>query len=330
MQRLTETDLFLYAPPEGLSPSLLQQAEQETQRLLHTPLNFQGREYVKGLVIDPQGCLERDDAIWIDQTSDGWWIVDVSIADVAEHIRPGQALDHIANLKGFTRYGEDEQHHVRIVDRMFPPALSEDFLSLRQGQHRLTMTVSMLISPDMKVEMTDIHPTYLVSPRDFTYKDAADSRNDPSSDFYKTLLLADRFSRRLHRHTDSEEIGRNRVGENRMHVIVGDFMLLANCAIAQFAKQHGIPILYRNFQKRDGEGVTWGYYSIDADGHDGVDGIYAHGTSPIRRAPDIQVMRMIKRYRDNLPISDRDTSHCARVGRRANVAAHASHQFPAL
>lgn len=327
MLHLTENDLSRFAPPEGLPPSLLQQAHLETQKLLRRPLDLQAREQVQGLVIDPEGCLERDDAIWIEEFPDGTWKVDVSIADVAEHIRPGMALDHIANLKGFSRYEEDEEN-TTPTEYMFPDELSENYLSLLVGVPRLTMTVSMVISSQMEVQALDIRPTYIVSPRDFSYEEAAEARNDPTSGYYKTLLLADRFVSKLHGFEDVKpRRGGDGVGARRMHTIVGEFMILANCAMADYALKHDIPVIYRNFdEKAVAQEITFGYYSTTPGEHKAIGKLYMHGTSPMRRLPDLQNWRMIKQFREEKLISRHQAERSDRLARRVNVAAQYAKQ----
>ncbi|HET9946508.1 MAG TPA: RNB domain-containing ribonuclease, partial [Patescibacteria group bacterium] len=306
-----------YYSPEALPSSLYQQAALETARILRTPENFQGRAYAKGLVIDPVGCKDRDDAIWAEERN-GKYAVHVSIADVAHYVREGMALDHIARLKGFTHYRDDY-----TTDPLFPNELSQGKFSLLAGQPRLTMTISVGLSEAYEIEEVLIRPTYLVSPADLTYEDAARMREDPSSEFYQTLLLADRISRRIRRseEPDDHPLRRGTVGEASMHRIIGDFMALANMAVAKYAVENNLPIIYRNFKSSETAGEpTYGYYSDLPEGHAAMGGVYTHTTAPIRRAPDIFAWRRIKQFLDGQQLPQHAIDSAGRVARRINAA----------
>lgn len=301
---------------------LRKQAFHEIEHILNTPENFQGRTFVKGLTIDPDGSRDRDDAIWITKQEDGRCIVDVSIADVATYIHEGQALDTIAQLNPSSLYNDSG-----IVYSMFPAVLGEKRLSLLQGQDRLTMTIRMQLSAKAELEDVSIFPSFMKSPADLSYAEAADILSHPENELYDVLCLADKVARKLHtkhKTSISEENTvqrRQQRGEDRMHQMVGEFMLLANAAVARFAFAYGIPIIYRN-HKPDKEGALQAnaYYSDISEGH-AATGLpyYAHVTSPIRRYADVFAWRMIKRFLSGKHIDRASARRAGRVARRINA-----------
>lgn len=310
---------------EGIPSTLQEQASIELATILSRPENYQDREYVRGLTIDPVGSRDRDDAIWVTKQPDGRHIVDVTIADVAEYIREKRALDAIARLKGFSQYDD-----FGLVDSLFPTQLNEERFSLLQGKPRLTMTVRMILSPATELQSVRIFPSYTISPRDFTYAEATHIRTDQNAEFHEMLCIADRLAGKLHAKfngtTEEKHTRRNKtanVGEGHMHHVVGEFMLLANYAIASFAFENGIPILYRNHKPdKNGELNTHAYYSDIPEGH-AATGLpfYAHVTSPIRRYADVFAWRMLKQFLQGTGVNDSTARRAPRVARRINQRA---------
>lgn len=88
----------------------------------------------------------------------------------------------------------------------------------------------------------------------------------------------------------------NEHGGLNAHRVVGNHMVMANRMLAQYACRNNIPWIYR-FYKGDGAGRTgrhspWAHYTQRPRLHwgvgDGTEGVlYCHGTSPLRRFPDM-------------------------------------------
>jgi len=93
------------------------------------------------ITIDPSDARDHDDAVWAapDDAADnkGGWVVLVAIADVAEFVRPGSALDKGAQTRGNSCYLPDRVIH------MLPERLSADLCSLREGEDRPCLAVRM-------------------------------------------------------------------------------------------------------------------------------------------------------------------------------------------
>ncbi|SEC57585.1 ribonuclease R [Rhodobacter sp. 24-YEA-8] len=111
------------------------------------PFTMAHREDLRDLdlvTIDPQDARDRDDAVLalVDDepgNPDGF-VLWVAIADVANYVRPGSALDREARRRGNSTYFPD-----RVVP-MLPDTLSGDLCSLHEHVDRPCMAVRMRIN----------------------------------------------------------------------------------------------------------------------------------------------------------------------------------------
>lgn len=287
------------------------EALREAEGLIITPEILEGREEVSGFVIDPVGSSDHDDAFSITEksgrTKDGrrfsFYVLSVSIADVAALVRRGSLVDEAATKRAFTRYYGDDGD-----DPMLPEILSSDRLSLAAGQARPTVTVSIPIGKDISFGEPEVARTVLVGARQLSYPEAdeilAGRRKDDS---YSPLTRAQYLSGRLAVARGAKydlkagiEYGEDgqphfiRWGEvYKSMVMVREFMLLANGAFALYARNHNIPYLYRAHDDINQRG----YYTTNYQGHAGLrldaSHPYSHSTSPIRRLVDVINQRSI-------------------------------------
>lgn len=95
------------------------------------------------VTIDPADARDHDDAILAhtddDPKNKGGHIVWVAIADVAQYVQPGSALDREARKRGNSTYFPD-----RVVP-MLPDRLSGDLCSLHEGVARPCIAVRMVL-----------------------------------------------------------------------------------------------------------------------------------------------------------------------------------------
>ena len=93
------------------------------------------------ITIDPEDARDHDDAVWAEADRDcanpGGWRVVVAIADVAQAVRPGGALDREARERGNSAYFPD-----RVVP-MLPEPLSAGACSLKPGVDRACLALDM-------------------------------------------------------------------------------------------------------------------------------------------------------------------------------------------
>ncbi len=122
----------------GLSTSFSPDAMRESQRQTITDRDFSDRlDFRKRYVftIDPDTARDYDDAISLEKTSGGKWLLGVHIADAAHFIKQGSKLDKAALERATSTYFTDS------VLPMLPESLSNDLCSLRADRDRLTLSV---------------------------------------------------------------------------------------------------------------------------------------------------------------------------------------------
>ncbi|XP_075908339.1 exosome complex exonuclease RRP44-like [Petromyzon marinus] len=110
-----------------------------------------GREDLRALSIcsvDPPGCTDIDDALHCKPLDNGNTEVRVHIADVSYFIRPGNALDEEASLRGTTVYLCEKR-----ID-MVPELLSSNLCSLRSNVNRLAFSCIWEMTPKAEIVST--------------------------------------------------------------------------------------------------------------------------------------------------------------------------------
>ena len=118
------------------------QVMRETNRL--RPFALAGRRDLRHLplvTIDPPDARDHDDAVWAeaddDRANGGGFRTVVAIADVAEYVLPGTAIDREARIRGNSVYFPD-----RVVP-MLPERISNDLCSLREKEDRPALACFM-------------------------------------------------------------------------------------------------------------------------------------------------------------------------------------------
>ncbi|MBW4549897.1 MAG: RNB domain-containing ribonuclease [Aphanocapsa sp. GSE-SYN-MK-11-07L] len=285
------------------------------------------RPQVQGITIDGPDSRDLDDAIWIESTATGA-ILSVHIADVSEIVTPNSVFDKVAIARTQTRYFKTGNAP------MLPRALSEDKLSLLEYQDRPTLTVRVTLDQKAQIKNTEIFESWLRSSKRFTYQEAEAAHTD--SIFGEMLSHAQSWAERLYqqRLADGAIGGRitqfggwlneegNLVSGKRTnsHLLIQEFMILANRAAAHWLAEQDTPALYRNHTARaiapDRELMYQTLLSLGsvsairqrlqgwlnrADygptlvGHFALNlPAYCHFTSPIRRLADLINHRIVK------------------------------------
>jgi ribonuclease R len=231
------------------------------------------REDLRGLntvTIDGETAKDFDDAISIKSTSGGYTLW-VHIADVSHYVREGTRLDLEARDRGTSVYFPG------MVIPMLPKALSEDVCSLVPGSERAAFTVEMEFDRFGNQKDARFYPSLIISDERMTYTSVArilldrdaTERNKYSSlldDFELMLELADliRDVRMARGSLDFDlpepevvlDITGNpeniiRFQRNRAHMIIEDFMIAANEAVASFLETLDAPCLFRIHEEPD-------------------------------------------------------------------------------
>lgn len=315
-------------PRQPFSKPVLEEAETIT-----LPTSINQRPQVPGITIDGAHSRDLDDAIWIEE-KDNLTTLSVHIADVSELVQPGTLIDQEARTRIQTLYF---RHNNKP---MLPRCLSEDKLSLLEQQLRPTITLEITLNQCAEFQHIEVYESQLISHKRFTYEQADEALLDislPDSIFlYRCWQWAEQlYQRRMQsKNFDGLTLPEGYyLDENgtllstdftryQSYLIIQEFMILANTAIAQWLVQQNIPAIYRNHTHRaigpeqthqfealvnaqseeDIRRVLMGWlnpavYGPEPNGHFALNlSAYCHFTSPIRRYPDLINHRMVKAH----------------------------------
>lgn len=291
----------------------------------------EGREIVTDIAIDNPTTADRDDALSLKSLLDESMQAEVAITDISSfrHLLPA-VMTH-AQVCGETRY-------LRTSNiPMIPPVISEGHLSLNAGSLKPAFLVRTRIDPQGNVGQAEfsfaalnaINTTY-----DRVNKLIA-GRGQPHNvnlmrryaKFAKGLLEARRNNGALAFYLpeigimsgiDGDLIEFTPGTSQAAQLIVQEFMILTNIAVAEYAAHHNIPVPFRNHSIRtdapaelverllaqeDLNGHVLGRvyerarYGATLSGHAalGVEA-YLHATAPLRRFVDCMAQANIRAF----------------------------------
>ncbi|MFH0939235.1 MAG: ribonuclease R [Planctomycetota bacterium] len=220
--------------------------------------------------IDPSDARDHDDAVAIRQETNGCYTLLVHIADVSHYVLEDSPIDLEARQRGTSVYLPGQ------VYPMLPQKLSNHLCSLKEGQLRLTKTVSMTFTQNLTMQAVKIERSYIRSAAFLTYdqvKEALDE-NKPelarSPEIFRALQTMKEFSARLREKrlaTGSLDLelpeakllldeklevkGWAQVEHHWAHELIEDMMLAANRAVANFLIENELPGLFRIHEEPD-------------------------------------------------------------------------------
>ncbi|PWY80628.1 RNB-domain-containing protein [Aspergillus heteromorphus CBS 117.55] len=159
-------------------------------------IGWKGRRDLRDLLIcsiDPPGCQDIDDALHARPLPNGNFEVGVHIADVSHFVKPNNAMDLEASVRGTTVYLVDKR-----ID-MLPHLLGTDLCSLKPYVERYAFSVLWEMTPNAEVVSADFTKSVIRSREAFSYEKAQKRIDDPSAqdeltESMRTLL---RFSKIL-------------------------------------------------------------------------------------------------------------------------------------
>jgi ribonuclease R len=241
------------------------------------PASSAGRSDLRDLAlvtIDGADARDFDDAVWAEpdvdpENRDGWHIV-VAIADVAWYVRPGTALDREARRRGNSVYFPD-----RVVP-MLPEVLSNDLCSLKPGVDRACLAVHLWIDAAGRKRRHRFERGLMRSAARLTYEQAQaaqEGRNEgglplPQERFAAlfgafSALAKSRASRgtldlnidedRVVLDSEEQPIDIVRAVRLDSHLLIEEFMILANVAAAEELETRRQLCLYRIHDAPDPE-----------------------------------------------------------------------------
>lgn len=224
--------------------------------------------------IDPFDAKDFDDALSVRTLPNGNTEVGVHIADVSFFVRPGTAIDAEARNRGTSVY---------LVDRtipMLPHVLSNDLCSLNPDEDRLSMSAVFELDAQAGIVNQWFGQTVIHSDKRFTYEEAQEVLDKQDGIFLSELntlkrladLIRDRRVKKGAIAFDTPEvkiqldetgkpIGVTLKERRATNLLIEDFMLLANEAVAEFlaekAKAAGITnsVIYRVHDAPDADRI---------------------------------------------------------------------------
>ncbi len=214
------------------------------------------------LTIDPENAKDYDDAVSVEMTSGGNFLVGIHIADVSHYVKEGTLVFQEAMSRALSVY------LVGTVIPMLPEILSNNLCSLVPNKDRFTFSVFAEITPTGGIVNHKIQKSIINSNRRFTYDEVQQILDDKKGDYHLQLEMLNRIARIFRKRRfkkgsinfstpevqftlDSNgvplEIKTKKIKES--HSLIEEFMLLANQIVAERFKEienkKGKTFLYR-------------------------------------------------------------------------------------
>lgn len=226
------------------------------------------------ITIDPSDAKDFDDAISIEMTEKGNYLLGVHIADVSHYVKPGKPIDEEAYERATSIYLED-----RVLP-MLPERLSNNLCSLREKEERLAVSVKMEIGPRGNVRRHEIFDSIIRVNHRMAYDEAfavlegERSLTEKYSDFAENLKTMNRLARILRAKRsakgsldfnlpeakaifddDGQVVDIILQRQTMANELVEEFMLLANETVARHITAHNIPMIYRIHEEPNAEKI---------------------------------------------------------------------------
>ncbi|MBN1327396.1 MAG: VacB/RNase II family 3'-5' exoribonuclease, partial [Candidatus Cloacimonetes bacterium] len=221
------------------------------------------------ITIDPVSAKDYDDAIGYIATDSNIKLY-VHIADVSHYVKPELKLFEEAVKRGNSYY------FPKMVIPMLPEKLSNKVCSLRPDEDKLTMTVETIFDSDFNIIRQKAYQSIIKSDARFSYDEIDDLFEGKKNEIKPELAEMLRNMLALSRELDKKRIKRGyiklnlpetefifndegividlkRSNETESHVLIENFMLLANEFVAQ--KLSDKPTLYRIHEYPDEEKI---------------------------------------------------------------------------
>jgi len=232
------------------------------------PQDLAGRRDLRSVItftIDGETARDFDDAVSLELLTNGHMLLGVHIADVSFYVHEGSPLDREAAQRGTSVYLPDQ------VIPMLPARLSHDVCCLQPEVDRLTLSVFIELTADGRTVRYEVVDTVIRSQARLTYTRVAEYLDgNPRAlaswnpaigavlahmDHLASLLRQQRLTAgSLDFDLPEADIVLDSKGKidtilraerTRAHMLIEEFMLLANRTVAAHLAGLGVPALYR-------------------------------------------------------------------------------------
>jgi len=261
----------------GIRTSFPAYVEKAANEAASQPLTETGRRDLRDqliFTIDGADAKDLDDAVSIDRTEDGGYILGVHIADVSHYVPYETCVEKEARLRGTSVYFTDK------VVPMLPKSLSNDACSLNADTDKYALSCEIRLDKEGNRLATAVYKSILRSKVRGVYTEVNDlfdkGDKSPYSEKYREVYESLCTMRELYgilkkrgedrgvmELADAEavillddtgfpvEITRRQRGEGEK--LIEQFMLQANMAVAELLRAKNLPCLYRTHEEPDKE-----------------------------------------------------------------------------
>ncbi len=288
------------------------------------------REFI--FSIDDEDTEEIDDALTVEKTPDGI-AVGIHIADVGHFVSKDDVLDREAFRRKSSLYLPQK------TIRMLPDRISNDLSSLRAGEVRPSAMFQVEFGDDLSLKSYQIVLAEVRVSNRLTYDEADDLLDSEESEgIAANLELLDRVTSSLLqgridngalviRRPELKIVLKDKKIELKIikadspsRRLVSELMILGNSLAAEYARDNGLPIIYRAQNPPDGEipqmtsydpllanqifsKLEPGKLSLLPQRHFGLGlDAYTQLTSPIRRYADLVLQRQLSSHLASRPL----------------------------
>lgn len=215
------------------------------------------------MTIDGEDARDFDDAISIEKLDNDNYKLGVHIADVSFYVKQGDAVDLEAYKRGTSVYFPES------VIPMLPERLCNDLCSLKENQDRPTLSCVMTINENGNVIDYEICSSVIKSRARMTYTnvqkilDKDKKTIEKYKDLTKHIFLMEELADILIKKREKDgsvdldvkesqiivdnkgEIFVNATKKDKAHGLIEEFMILANCTVAEYMYFLEKPFIYR-------------------------------------------------------------------------------------
>ena len=218
--------------------------------------------------IDPEDAKDFDDAVSIEKTEKGGFSLGVHIADVDHYVNKNKHIDNQALSRGTSIYLPDK------VIPMLPSKLSENLCSLKPDENRLTLTVMIKIDAQGNITEYEIFESIIKSKARLSYESAEELIYSNEASKHTGISSALKIMYKLSKILDKKRLDRGYIdfdvpevkisldGNGKVldiqkkkrlssHVLIEEFMLLANQCVAEYITKNKVPMIYRIHETPD-------------------------------------------------------------------------------
>lgn len=240
----------------------------EAKRIAEEVVSSEGRVDLRSekiFTIDSASSKDLDDAVCLEKV-EGGFVLKVSIADVSFYIKKDSLLDKEAFNRGTSVYYADK------VIPMLPKEISNGICSLTEGEDRCAFTCEVLLSDAGEIREYKFYKSLICSTVKGVYSEINDLLSGKAekniekkySPVKDQLVLMEQLYNILKKRREKRSVVDFETAESYFlldemgkvseiyprergvsECIIEEFMIIANRCAGRFAKERGIPFLYR-------------------------------------------------------------------------------------